>query len=90
MGIEICIETVFDGIHYATRFVLSPFESIRMLLRWFFSRSMGKPRPDEPGTSVCTATLADTNPAPKEKKTNLSSRLNTDARTCRDVITEQG
>ncbi|KVI02614.1 AB-hydrolase lipase domain-containing protein, partial [Cynara cardunculus var. scolymus] len=92
LGIEIFIETIFDGIHHAARCLLSPLDSLRMLLRWSSSSSSGSgkiPRND-PGVSVVTSTLADPDPTVTEKKSTLSTRLNIDARTCRDVITELG
>uniref|UniRef100_UPI001CB939F3 gastric triacylglycerol lipase-like n=1 Tax=Erigeron canadensis TaxID=72917 RepID=UPI001CB939F3 len=91
LGIEIVIETIFDIIHRVARCVFSPLDSIRMLLRWSSSASGTKNNQSDDSTPiVATATLADSNPAPTEKKSNLSSRLNIDARTCRDVITELG
>ncbi|KAI7732488.1 hypothetical protein M8C21_024207 [Ambrosia artemisiifolia] len=92
LGIEIVIETIFDVIHHATRCILSPLESLRMLLRWSSSSSSSTRKIDSDDTDaiVPTATLADSDPTPTQKKTNLSSSLNTDARTCRDVITELG
>ncbi|CAH1428219.1 unnamed protein product [Lactuca virosa] len=90
LGIEICIETVFDGIHHAAHCVLHPLDSLMMLLRWSSSNGVGKIPRNDSGTSVSTATLADTDPTPTVKKSNLSTRLNTDSRTCRDVITGEG
>ncbi|KAI3820960.1 hypothetical protein L1987_08516 [Smallanthus sonchifolius] len=94
LGIEIVIETIFDVIHYATRCLLSPLDSLRMLLRCSSSSSSSSGTLEIPSNNsdaiVPTATLADSDPTPTQKKTNLSSTLNTDARTCRDVITELG
>ncbi|XP_076888898.1 uncharacterized protein LOC143539471 [Bidens hawaiensis] len=82
LGMEICIETIFDGIHKITACFLSPLESIRALLRWSSS--------DDSSAYVATATLADDDPTPTERITRLNNTLNTDARTCQDVITELG
>ncbi|KAJ0571157.1 putative triacylglycerol lipase [Helianthus annuus] len=91
LGIEIVIETIFDVIHHATRCLLSPLESLRMLLRWSSSSSgTRKIDNDDSDAIVPTATLADSDPTPTQKKTNLSNTLNTDSRKCRDVITELG
>ncbi|KAD4385436.1 hypothetical protein E3N88_25604 [Mikania micrantha] len=96
LGIEIVIETIFDVLHHVIRCILSPLDSLRMLLRWSSSSSSSsssgaaKIHSKDSDAIVPTATLADSNPTPTEKKTNLSRTLNTDARTCRDVITELG
>ncbi|KAK1407428.1 hypothetical protein QVD17_39044 [Tagetes erecta] len=93
LGIEIVIETIFDVIHHVMRCLLSPLDSLRMLLRWSSSSSSSdntKIHSSDANAIVPTATLADTDPTPTEKKTTLSRTLNTDARTCRDVITELG
>lgn len=81
LGMEIFIETVFDGIHKVAACVLSPMESLRLLLRW---------SPDDSSAYVNTATLANDDPTPTERKTRLNNSLNTDGRTCQDVITELG
>ncbi|KAI3673264.1 hypothetical protein L6452_39381 [Arctium lappa] len=91
LGIEIFIETIFDGIHHAARCLLSPLDSLRMLLRWSSAPSgSGKIPRNDSGVSVVTSTLADSDPTVTQKKSTLSTRLNIDARTCRDVITELG
>ncbi|XP_071694456.1 uncharacterized protein [Rutidosis leptorrhynchoides] len=92
LGIEIVIETIFDVIHRTIRCFLCPLDSLRMLLSWSSSSSSGtkKNQSKDSAPVVATATLADSDPAPTEKKSNLSNKLNTDSRTCRDVITELG
>lgn len=82
LGIEIFIETIFDGIHKMTACVISPWESLRVFLKWS--------SPDDPSAYVATATLAKDDPTPTERKTRLNNSLNTDGRTCEDVITELG
>lgn len=81
LGMEIFIETVFDGIHKVAACVLSPMESLRLLLRW---------SPDDSSAYVNTATLANDDLTPTERKSRLNNSLNTDGRTCQDVITELG
>lgn len=92
MGIEIVIETIFDVIHHVTHCLLSPLESLRKLLRWSYS-SNGTTNindDDNPDAIVPTTTLAKSDPTPTQKKASVTGALNTDARTCRDVITELG
>lgn len=91
LGIEIVIETIFDVIHYAARCLISPLDTLRSFLRWSSSPSgTRKTDNNESDAIVATATLANPDPTPAERKSNLSKRLNTDARTCKDVITELG
>lgn len=65
-----------------TACVISPWESLRVFLKWS--------SPDDPSAYVATATLAKDDPTPTERKTRLNNSLNTDGRTCEDVITELG
>ncbi|KAA8541178.1 hypothetical protein F0562_025215 [Nyssa sinensis] len=92
LAIEIFIEAIFDVVHKAAHCLLSPFDTSRTLLRWFCSHSSGTK--DIPAgssdASVSTATLGDNNPMPTEGNTSFHQSLNTDSRTCRDVITEYG
>ncbi|KAF5730380.1 hypothetical protein HS088_TW20G00753 [Tripterygium wilfordii] len=92
LAIEIIIETIFDAVHKAAHFVLSPLEALRILCRWLFSHSnRGKDMlDDDPYDSVTTTTLGDDDPVVTERKTSLRHSMNTDARTCQDVITELG
>ncbi|KAK9066624.1 hypothetical protein SSX86_013948 [Deinandra increscens subsp. villosa] len=82
LGMEICIETIFDGIHKIAACFLSPVDSLRALLRWSST--------DDSSAYVATATLAEDDPTPTERKSRVNNSLNTDARTCQDVITELG
>lgn len=100
LGMEICIETVFDGIHKVTSCLLSPMNTLRTVLRWSSPGFMGDAHSDDPTASVATstlgedyvatATLGEDDPTPTERKTRLNNSLNTDGRTCEDVITELG
>ncbi|KAI3785616.1 hypothetical protein L1987_44740 [Smallanthus sonchifolius] len=82
LGMEIFIETIFDGIHKIAACFLSPVDSLRALLKWTSA--------DDSSAYVVTATVAEDDPTPTERKTRLNNSLNTDARTCQDVITELG
>ncbi|CAH2042976.1 unnamed protein product [Thlaspi arvense] len=92
LAIEICIESIFDIVHKVAHSVLSPSETFNALLGWFSShRNIGKYNAaGELDASVSTSTLGDNDPASTEKKTTYQQSMNTDARTCRDVITELG
>ncbi|GLT50420.1 hypothetical protein SLA2020_239070 [Shorea laevis] len=92
LAIEIFIEAIFDMFHKAAYFLLSPSEAFKIIRGWFTSlRSDVKDV--HPGVSdayVSSTTLGSDDPAVTERKTTLYQSLNTDARTCQDVITEMG
>ncbi|WOH03421.1 hypothetical protein DCAR_0622818 [Daucus carota subsp. sativus] len=90
LGTEIFIEAVFDIVHKATHCLLSPLETSRSILSWFSSNSSNDIPDDASNVSIPTATLAETDPTLRERTANLRDSLNTDGRTCRDVITELG
>ncbi|KAF9623855.1 hypothetical protein IFM89_005440, partial [Coptis chinensis] len=92
LAIEIFIEAIFDVVHKVAHFTLSPSEAFRALFRLFSSHdSQNKDIPnDSIDTSVPTTTLGDNDPTPTERQTTFHPSLNTDARTCQDVITELG
>ncbi|KAI3454898.1 hypothetical protein Pfo_011561 [Paulownia fortunei] len=92
LAIEIFIESAFDVVHKAAHCLLAPADTIRRVFRWFsFQRNGQKDIPSEGFvTSVSTSVLSDNDPTPAERKTTFHSSLNTDARTCQDVITELG
>lgn len=92
LAIEILIEAIFDVVHKVAHFFLSPLEALRKLLRWLSSSNVG-PRENHGSASeasVSTATLGENDPIPIERNTAFHQSLNTDARTCQDVITELG
>ncbi|PRQ16482.1 putative triacylglycerol lipase [Rosa chinensis] len=91
LAIEIFIEAVFDVVHKAAHFVLSPFDALRTLFGWFSSNNnrVQDTHGSASDASVPTATLGDDDPVPTERNTSFQA-LNTDARTCQDVITELG
>ncbi|XP_042014928.1 lipase 3-like isoform X1 [Salvia splendens] len=78
LAFEFFIESAFDVVHTAAHCVLSPVNTLRSVCQWFFSKLSFRP----------TAVLSDKDPTPSERKTSFN--LNTDARTCQDVITELG
>lgn len=90
--IEIFIEVIFDFFHKAAHFLLSPSEVLRVVCRWFSpqSSSIVDMRNGVSDTSVPTATLGEDDPALTERNSTFHQALNTDARTCKDVITEFG
>lgn len=93
LAIEICIEAIFDFFHKALHLLLSPSKAFAIMLSWFSSPSHN-PKENLDHVSddetVQTATLGDTDPSLKERPTRLYNSMNTDTRTCQDVITELG
>ena len=92
VGIEIFIEAVFDVIHKAVHLLLSPSEAFEKLFELFSYHESGVKDDHDGGedTSTSTATLGENDPTPTERDGNFRQPLNTDARTCQDVITELG
>ncbi|CAL0322210.1 unnamed protein product [Lupinus luteus] len=91
LGIEICIEAVFDVVRKAAHLLLSPSKAFGTLLRLFSFHESGikEDHGDADNTFVSSATPGENDQAPTERITNFQS-LNTDAHTCQDVITELG
>lgn len=91
LAIEIFIESIFDAVHKLAHCVLSPTDTLRRLFRWLSHNSdrLTDIPADCVGTHVSTTVLSDNDPTPAET-TTFNNSLNTDARTCRDVITELG
>ena len=92
LAIEMCIEAVFDFFHKVAHLLLSPSEAFGTLFRLFSSHESGI-KHDHDGvedTSISTATIGGNGPTPTERNANFHQSLNTDARTCQDVITELG
>ncbi|XP_058088027.1 uncharacterized protein LOC131234995 isoform X2 [Magnolia sinica] len=90
LAIEIFIEAVFDIVHTGAHYLLSPSEACCMLFRWVSSHGNKNKKDSDADVSVLMATLGDVAPSPKEREMTFHHRLNTDERTCRDVITELG
>ncbi|KAL4633253.1 hypothetical protein ACB092_04G109700 [Castanea dentata] len=92
LAIEIFIEAIFDVVHKAAHFILSPSEAFRKLFRWVLYY-IGRTKENHGNVvevSVTTDTLGENDPAPAEQNVTFYQSLNTDARTCQDVITELG
>ncbi|KAK9996421.1 hypothetical protein SO802_021107 [Lithocarpus litseifolius] len=92
LAIEIFIEAIFDVVHKAAHFILSPSEAFRKLFRWV-SYYIGRTKEIHGNVvevPVTTDTLGENDPAPTEQNMTFYQSLNTDARTCQDVITELG
>ncbi|GMJ14913.1 hypothetical protein like AT1G73920 [Hibiscus trionum] len=92
LAIEIFIEAMFDMIRKTAHCVLSPSSAFRILAKWFAYASVGLKDDDDDilNASVPPATVGDNDPAPSERNPTLHHALNTDARTCKDIITELG
>ncbi|KAI4350885.1 hypothetical protein L6164_005292 [Bauhinia variegata] len=91
LAIEICIEAVFDVVHKGAHLLLSPSEAFRTFSRLFSSHESGaKDHHDGVNdVSASTAIPGENDPTPTERNARFQP-LNTDARTCQDVITELG
>lgn len=83
---------MFDVVHKAAYCILAPADTIRRVFRWFSSKNNS--HQDIPSedfvASVPTSVLSDNDPTLLERKRTFHNSLNTDARTCQDVITELG
>ncbi|XP_058091374.1 uncharacterized protein LOC131237557 isoform X2 [Magnolia sinica] len=92
LAIEIFIEAVFDVVHSAAHYLLSPLETCRTIFRWFSSHDSYNSdiAASDLDASVPTATLGDADPTPTERQAPIHQAMNTDDRTCHDVITELG
>ncbi|XP_072968894.1 uncharacterized protein [Typha angustifolia] len=92
LAIEIFIESVFDVVHKAAHFLLSPSEVWQKLFSWFSSHETGGivGYDSDPDVPIPTATVGSSDPTPIERQTTFHYSLNTDSRTCKDVITELG
>lgn len=82
---ELSIEWMFEVIRILIYYSLSPFKTLKIFISWLFFRNSNS----GPDNRVNTAILCDSNPAP-QKKVKKQQILNTDERTCEDVITSLG
>ncbi|XP_074590623.1 uncharacterized protein LOC141846480 [Curcuma longa] len=92
LAIEIFIESTFEIAHKAAHLFLSPSEVCRKVFALFLS-NRGAAIDSHDGnidTIIPTAIVGDTDPTPTQRGRTLHYSLNTDARTCQDVITELG
>lgn len=92
LAIEISIEAIFDVFHKIAHFILSPSKVFRFLFGGYFSRNSSGIENDGrvSQASISTATLGENDSCPTERTATFHGSLNTDARTCQDVITELG
>ncbi|CAN1788077.1 Lipase lipl-1 [Linum perenne] len=90
LSIEIFIENIFEFFHKFARFLFSPAEVLKALQKWVSSSEEINPIAVSNNTTVTASTLGESDPSIKERETTTQGALNTDARTCRDVITELG
>ncbi|KAK3164490.1 hypothetical protein QOZ80_1AG0019660 [Eleusine coracana subsp. coracana] len=86
LAIEIFIESVFDIVHKGVHYVFSPSEVWQNVFCWIH----GSGCESSSVVDVPTANVGSEDPVPAEKKTVYRHSLNTDSRTCEDVITELG
>lgn len=84
--VELSIERVFDVVRKVLLYCLSPLQTLKLLTRELCTYR----KEDKDTEEVQTATLGDSNPAPSIKKEKHHPAMNTDARSCEDVITDLG
>lgn len=84
---ELFIEHVFEVVRNIVHHVLSPFKTLREFIHWAFFRDTSY----NDDTDVAhMATLGDSDPHPQKQKQVPQQPLNTDNRTCQDIITSVG
>lgn len=85
--VELLIERVFEVVRSLVHHVLSPFKTLREFLYWAFFRDTSY---NDDTDLADMATLGNSDPdAPKQKQVPHHP-LNTDNRTCQDIITSLG
>ena len=84
--IELAIERVFEVIRNIIYLSLSPLETLKLVLWWFF---LSDPKPSGDEYVEGAAVLGNSDPA-LHKLLKRREGLNTDGRTCEDVITSLG
>ncbi|CAN6445980.1 unnamed protein product [Victoria cruziana] len=91
LAIEIFIESVFEKFHSVAHHLLSPFATCQLLFRYIFScEGKNKDVAIDVTKSVPTSVLGNVDPTPTEQEATFHPPLNTDCRTCKDVIRELG
>lgn len=83
--VELLIERMFETMRTLIHYSLSPLSTLRLLISWLFFPN----RNEGPDELVDTSTLGDSNPV-LQKQVRRQQTLNTDGRTCEDVITALG
>ena len=90
LAIEITIESIFSFFHKAAHFLLSPKETFMSIWRRTVQEKSDEEVRADSGITVQSAILADDDPSLTERHSRFHQSLNTDARTCEDVIREHG
>jgi hypothetical protein len=86
LSVELFIERVFDDVRNLIYSGLAPCETVKLLFKRCFHSNLYEHSQLE---TVNTATLSAADPTP-QKHVKSEQNLNTDARTCEDVITGLG
>lgn len=86
--VELAIERAFKVVRNIIYLTLSPFETLKLILWWFF---LSDPTPKASDSEYVeeTSILEDSDPT-HHKHMKRGQDLNTDGRTCQDVITNLG
>lgn len=89
---ELAIERAFDVLRNIVCLVFSPFETLRLIFWWFFLSDPMRPKAGdlEYVEGASTVPSGDSDASPKPLKRGGQEYLNTDARTCQDIITSLG
>ena len=78
------IERVFEVVRYIVHHVLSPFKTLREFIHWAFFRDTSY---NDDRETADMAILGESEPVPLRQKQVPQQPLNTDNRTCQDMIT---
>ncbi|EFJ12557.1 hypothetical protein SELMODRAFT_123829, partial [Selaginella moellendorffii] len=81
---ELSIERFFDVMHNILFYFISPIQTMKTLARKIFCQQEEAPSLEQ------KSVLGDADPAPTFREARPKQRLNTDARTCKDIITDLG
>ncbi|XP_024356464.1 uncharacterized protein [Physcomitrium patens] len=85
--IELQIERVFEVVRYIIHHVLSPFKTFGEFIHWAFFRDTSY---NDASDLADVATLGASDPVPHKQKQVPQQPLNTDNRTCQDIIRSVG
>jgi hypothetical protein len=88
ISIELFIEQVFEVVRNGVHHLLSPFQTLKEVTLWVRFRDLAQ---DNMGAEmVDTTILGRDEPVPQVKVQGHQQTLNTDSRTCGDIITSLG
>ncbi|KAJ1690618.1 hypothetical protein LUZ63_014773 [Rhynchospora breviuscula] len=92
LAIEMFIESVFEMVQKVAHFILSPTEAGNKVYSWLYPHANGNDEGSDSDTDIPiqTATIGSENPIPTQRQISYPHYLNTDSRTCEDVIAELG